>query len=400
MKIEAPFRLHAALADEKAAAEFLTELGFKGLTFKSAGEDIIQFRYKDYNKAEVTKYLGNPKPAETSIRYNFGTSGVVAIWPQKMTVVLKNSKRNSTRLTPIETHVPPTEVPVVTPNTPGSPENDDAKVPVTHISEALEKAYKYVQHTDNKGARLTFNAKLWHYLNTTKFGGQMEVPNLRLLKAQGATKMRLRGRWSPAQRLLEVAPRLYNASQNFFVEVFLHEMCHQAVSEIDKVRENENKGHGPQWSKWMRHSGLNPRRFDPNDNTVYMTPNELREHEAKKAEQQALREKQLNIVKENGLQRIMPTVGRPAIILHNGEAYSGVVVCRDGSYRGKRIWAFFTVEQFQKAKESGKLSWKRTYEDHVYLFRGDDSALRSPEWQSFCEQIHAYIVHRRALRKR
>lgn len=39
--------------------------------------------------------------------------------------------------------------------------------------------------------------------------------------------------------------------------VLLHEMCHQAAKEIDRV----NDGHGKIWASWMSRCGLDPDRY-------------------------------------------------------------------------------------------------------------------------------------------
>src|ERR1700737_1591265 len=166
MKIEAAQRLLAAKASRKDAVTFLTELGFNGLKLKDTQDQLIKFWYKSYDPRTVEKYLDNPfQSTSSSIRYNFGTLGVVAIWPNNKTVVLKNADTTSTRVIPTETHVPPQiekphivptkEAPPVSPNTPGSTENDNTQVPVVHVSPELDAAYLKVQAAgDSPTARL------------------------------------------------------------------------------------------------------------------------------------------------------------------------------------------------------------------------------------------------------
>jgi hypothetical protein len=358
IKIEAAVRLlEAAMADQKKALAFLTELGFTKLKFKASSEDLIKFFDKKYDEGTLTKYLGSPKQTEPSIRYDFGQSGVVAIWPLTNTVVLKNSASNSLRVVPTETHVPieepktqtNKEIPVVSPNTPGSKENDDSHVPIIHVSPELDKQYSANQRIDSPMARLLFIKQLWAWLNTHKFQGQMKAPNFRLLKKQSASSMRLRGRWWPGKRLLEIAPRLFNASENFFIEIVLHEMAHQAVSEIDRINETVNKGHGPTWSKWMKHVGLNPLRFDPNDNVTYMSKNEIKDNNLE------------NLV------RLAPKNNERARVIIKGVGYDGVLVCRDGTHKGKSVWAFIDQEKINLYKAHNTLQWRRVYESQIYV---------------------------------
>jgi hypothetical protein len=60
---------------------------------------------------------------------------------------------------------------------------------------------------------------------------------------------------------------MFNARPPFFYEILLHEMCHLAVWNISKDSDNSEAGHGPTWKNWMVKVGLDPRRFDPTDDT-------------------------------------------------------------------------------------------------------------------------------------
>ena len=45
--------------------------------------------------------------------------------------------------------------------------------------------------------------------------------------------------------------------------------CHQAVWTLDHyLSKNAADGHGTNWARWMRHVGLDPRRFDPTDGEI------------------------------------------------------------------------------------------------------------------------------------
>lgn len=333
-------RLQAAKADVKAAETFLTELGFSGLRFKSSKDDIIQFAYKAYDKAQVTKHLGAPKAASTGIRYRFGNQGVVAIFPNR--VVLKNSKRTK----------------------PAKPEpktgtmNDDDKVPLVHITEALHKEYQRAQ--TNPSARLKFCTDLWKYFNTTKFGSKLGMPNIRLLKNVAGTSFRTRGYWNPSNRKLAVSPRLFNASQEFFVETFLHEMCHQAVSEIDRKIEYENQSHGPLWASWMRKVGLNPLRFDPVGNATYMTDKE-RDHYNKTRDQ--YKDALYELIRL-GLKQTTPAEHKAVTFVNDGQLIDGVCVC---PAPGKK-WAVLPVDTINSYTQ-GSLKWFKIGTGHLYQAR-------------------------------
>lgn len=377
-------RLMASKASVKDSLTFLTELGFQGLSLKANMDEMIKFWYKDYDKKVLEKHLGKPKATDSNIKYDMGTKGVVSIWPNNKTVVLKNAKTQGPAVKEPKITEPKIEkiqpdvkdVPLQTPNTPGSKENDDSKVPVTHISADLEREYASIRGIKSPMAQMHFLKKLWHYLNQSKFGGKMTEPNFRLLKTQSAQSMRLRGRWWPSKRLLEVSPRLYNATQNFFVEIVLHEACHQAVSEIDKSRDYEKQGHGPQWTKWMRHVGLNPSRFDPNDNTVYMTPQELKQEEEKKAARQVIIDKTKQMVQEKGLKPIWPEPNKFATILREGKEYHGILAGR-WKHKGREVWSFIPEENLERFRTTKTLAWLNTWPNVIYEYQGTNQALLS-----------------------
>lgn len=414
IKLEARQRLTAAKAPAKAALAFLTEIGFKGLSLKATQEDMIKFWYKGYDNKVLTKHLGKPTSVDKSIRYKFGKAGIVAIWPNNMTVVMKNTGGSGLVVPTKPTLVPDAkvepEVPVEpttppdshqSPNTPGSTENDNAKVPVTHITPALEARYASIQGLKAPTAQMLFLKALWAFLNTAKFGGRLEAPNFRLLKDMGAQAMSLRGRWTASKRLLEVSPRLYNASQNFFVEVVLHEMCHQAVSEIDGTREAIAQGHGPAWERWMRKVGLNPLRYDPNDNTTYMTPKELADKAVKDAANKA-RVAENNEVKESkGLQRVMPSDNLPVTVVVNGKALNGMLACRTPNQKGREVWAFVDEEYMNTpGYRGGHAGWQNMWANQIYRYAGTNKELHATTaWKNLIHTVRAYFTQQKLAKQ-
>lgn len=379
----------AAAADREQAIKFLQSIGFKDLSFKSDEDDMIKFWYKSFDFKTVEHYLGEPKSMGKSIRYDYGTLGVIAIWPVNKVVVLKNASRVVLKIEPTETHVPHEhEIPKKgLPPVSGIKEQDDSKVPNTQIPENLKEQYKVLGGNSSLMAKQLFNKQLWKYLNNVKFQDRMILPTLGFLKATDPKNMRLRGRWWAVKRLLEVSPNLYNAHQDFFVEIFLHEMCHQAVSEIDKTRENEQKGHGPLWQKWMKHVGLNPRRFDPNDNTVYMNKEQLDQH-LKEKEQRKLNFQSLEQqIQQMGLRRNMgPRSNTPCQIGIDGRMVKGMIVC-PANQNGSKL-AILTVDNVAQYLASGKLQWRIKDADNIYTYgEGSTDAYSKPMWVNLSEAI-------------
>jgi predicted SprT family Zn-dependent metalloprotease len=82
------------------------------------------------------------------------------------------------------------------------------------------------------------------------------MPHFRLLKRQRGNKLKTLGQWNGSRRTIAMAPRyILLKKEKEFNATFLHEMCHQAVGEIDKLPFHR---HGPVWVKWMRKVGLPP----------------------------------------------------------------------------------------------------------------------------------------------
>jgi len=440
MKLQAAYRLMAAKADEKQAKVFLESLGFTGLQPKLSSEDRISFKYSGMDRKFLDKHFGQPKPTgRTDLYWKFGLDGNIILKESTRIVVLKNSQRNSKNFKGVETHVPPevekkAKPPVAkppkvkeppklkpgvndfdpeddvppkfnpkdSPNNPGSKENDDSQVPVTHIPEQLQKMYRFCQTNDDRTYRLSFNKRLWDFLNETKFGGKMKQPYLGLLKMQAAGKMRLRGYWMAMRRQLSVSPRLYNASQNFFVEIFLHEMCHQAVSEIDRVVDRTAQGHGPNWITWMRKVGLNPRRFDPNDNSTYMTDDEKDEHERKKEERQQKREIVQEQIKDQGLKR-MWRVDDPCLATVNwdNKITHCLIVCPTGQNRQKYAAfdrSYLHSERFQLVPAEAIFQWAGSDEDKALLL-GESGKRKEMRIRSYYNQKSERRSQKRELRR-
>ena len=124
-----------------------------------------------------------------------------------------------------------------------------------------------------------YMTQLWEQYNKEHFGGKMILPRFRLLKAQRGERLCRLGHWHPSLREIAMAPRLVSMKQEKkFNETFLHEMCHQAVSEIDKLR---NHKHGPVWQAWMIKVGLAANATCHDGRETLMTPQELAARSAK-----------------------------------------------------------------------------------------------------------------------
>ena len=95
----------------------------------------------------------------------------------------------------------------------------------------------------------------WWYLNFRYFGGRLREPNIYFIRDTGP-RFRRHGCWKPSVRKIGITRRIFNSDAKHLDGLMLHEMCHQAVSELD--RKTGEKPHGPEWSQWMRKVGLEP----------------------------------------------------------------------------------------------------------------------------------------------
>lgn len=363
-QVHARHRLLAAKADEVEARMILTNLGFNGLMLRSNGDNIIKFKYKSYDENRLNHLMGEPAGdiKAANIRYPYGVNGLLAVWPGKSEVLLRN--RNKVGKDNIELpqalkdlpQIPHAPAPVpVEPRT--GTQNDDNAVPVTHIPQNLQQLYVRAQTTPK--FRIKFMQDLWIYLNHAKFAGKLRQPNLELIKGSTAAKMRVRGYWQPSTWTLKMHPQIFNASQDFFVEIFLHEMCHEAVSQYwmeltaeEKQDNNKHAGHGTAWSKWMRHVGLNPLRFDPREASVYMGEEEKSKHDA-------LQEKWKQVGEEaeaRGLKLLArPQVGAPVVIRRTDGLHHGFLMMQ--TKKSTNEWAVLPKEMYDNFEPGKAVNW-------------------------------------------
>lgn len=259
--------LVASQADVDKATSYLHTLGFSGLTFEDHPEDNwIRLKFKDFNKYILDKTFGAAKKASMGrIQWIVPNLGAIYVNEKRKRVLIHNIEKIEKKSPPKP--LSPEDIPPLNPSVDTKPLG----------SPQLVELYKKTQANGSFATRMDFMKRAWDYWNDHKFGGRMEPPTFGFLRDTGA-KLKKRGMWryggDPLVRQISISPRLFNARFDVFAEIFLHEMCHQAVSEIDKTRERSNQGHGPLWAAWMRKCGLEANRYDRFDNIEYMTPQE------------------------------------------------------------------------------------------------------------------------------
>jgi predicted SprT family Zn-dependent metalloprotease len=119
--------------------------------------------------------------------------------------------------------------------------------------------------------KLMYMKHVWNKANKEFFANGLSMPGFRMMKEM--QNFRGLGQWFPQRRVIGLSPRMFNATQAHAITTIVHEMCHQAVTDIEKARE-DNGGHGPLWCSYMRKCGLTPSRYNQNDRTDFMTDKE------------------------------------------------------------------------------------------------------------------------------
>lgn len=250
--------------NQRDIVKLLESLFFDNLTLvKSVGETST-FSYSSYDQAKLVKALGKPTVA---------AGNKVAVFEIPGTGKIGVSPTNSmVRIVPVA-------------STALKPQVNDSHLRQKETTEELSLAYKRAQ--GNPRFRLTFTKDLWTHFNYTKFSARMKMPKIEVAAApsfgfpRGLKSARgiHHGGNNYTPGIIFIADFLFNGREAFFYEILLHEMCHQAVWELDHYRSTSAAdGHGKKWASWMTHVGLDPRRFDPTDGAEYQdTPTRARE---------------------------------------------------------------------------------------------------------------------------
>lgn len=162
-----------------------------------------------------------------------------------------------------------------------------------------ELAALYSEGTSTKGQRDTIMRLAWSIFNAKYFKSrliptplfwQTLPPAFRKFHGKGGADFYARGLWVYGHpkvqggRALFIHPRVFLAQWPAFRKVMLHEMCHEAVSDIHGIPASVadskgTEGHGPLWRAFMHEIGEPVERYDTSDRMQYM-----KDHEKEKEE--------------------------------------------------------------------------------------------------------------------
>jgi len=232
--------------------KFLTGLGFKDLKLIKNEEGKPTFSFASMEEKRMRAF-GEPTVAAGKVLvYTLPEIGKIGISPAKNLLRFIPSGTRTVRKA-LDTHLGHTQI---------TPE--------------LELMWS--KAVVSSGRRLSFMTSLFEFFNVEKFQGRLPEPKFLTSdkppqNAPGATNPR--GIYYPGSSFtagrLWMATFIFNARLPFFLEIFLHELCHEAAWVISKDRDRSQAGHGKTWQHWMTHVGLDPRRFDPTEEDEYMT---------------------------------------------------------------------------------------------------------------------------------
>lgn len=237
--------------------KLLKALSFQDVRLSAVKDNVYTFKFGRYDPDYLVRTYGNPSSA---------AKGTVAVFDIPDWGRLGVSPTNSAvRLVYTGTH--------------SKVEVDDSHLGKDATATPPNLQLLFSKATVTPSYAQQYLVKLFDFFNKTKFASRLPTPTMLVsIKDPIGRKSNdpARGRyWSGLTKhpsgMIWINSRVFNSEQPFVNEIILHEMCHQAVTCIDKVSESKiNKGHGPRWQHWMTHVGLDPRRYDPTEDIAYM----------------------------------------------------------------------------------------------------------------------------------
>ena len=223
-------------------AELLKSYGFqnlKALKSQVVGDKIHNiFSFDDIN-LRLFSVLGEASRTPDGVLvYGRGTNFVVGIKNDKVKVITKNEEEDY----------------------------DDESL--THLEKLMpQKLTNYWSMLVTDSQRAKFTVECWKIFNKEKFSNRLDLPVILVAaKHQAknmATALGVFTHYSSGGGMqLFISTRTFKKSFSMYLEVLLHEMCHQATATISNLPDN---AHGEVWQHWMTKVGLDPKRFSYKD---------------------------------------------------------------------------------------------------------------------------------------
>ncbi len=248
----------SALADLRTIKSFLETLEFSDVDPKTMGHGLAAFYFGSYNARLLDKELGVPEVLKDRAIYTT-KKGTITVFPKKKIVEIKDTQElEDPKAAADETHAL-IEL------------KNKEYTKQQLVPKDLLLGYQVAQHATPEVQR-QWMIRAHKYWNDLYFGGRLPVPTVALKRDVGDSA-RLYGEWDPKTKKLSVSPLIFRAELSVFLCTFVHEMAHQAVSQIDHAdRMPDNlklRGHGTNWQTWMKHCGLEANRYVAQAKTEY-----------------------------------------------------------------------------------------------------------------------------------
>ncbi len=276
----------------------LESFGFSGLSLVSSEGNTTTLRFRDYNHSSLVKSLGQPTLAGGGKVAVFQIPKVARIGVSPSNSVLRFIAEIDSGAATVQHHL------------------GFVKVPPAYSA-------AYLKASINPAHRVSYIRKIWDFLNKTKFNDRLMEPRLAVKESLGAgVRAHYIGNRACTSGTIEVTHFMFNAREPFFLEIFLHEMCHQATREISRDTDMSENGHGPVWQQWMVDVGLDPRRFDPTDPAEYLNHKEFVQKETELNRRYGPRAKESDLKK---LKKCPPSEFGTVFIVYNGRLLQGIL---------------------------------------------------------------------------
>ncbi len=116
------------------------------------------------------------------------------------------------------------------------------------LTHGVGDAWATIRGSNNPGAYLKWMTQMWHKLNRVYFKSEMQPPKLVYLTFAQEQSWKIGGCWRADSRELCLGNSVFERVELLALKAMLHEMCHQAVSELDR---KVGVGHGEAWGRRM-----------------------------------------------------------------------------------------------------------------------------------------------------
>jgi hypothetical protein len=316
--------------------ELLKSYGFKSPHLKDHKEKTYTYAVADFDLKKLEKMFGAPTLA---------ANGKVAVYKVPGVGRLGLSTANSL-------------VRFIDESVGSNRHVDTSHLSYVKVPAAYSKAY--LQAQGKESLRIKYCQKLFDYLNAEKFDNRLPMPRISVSPANPkGTSKATRGAYTGGPNFgagsIWMESFMFNAREAFFLEVFLHEMCHMAAWTLSRSTDRSEQGHGPIWKDWMTKVGLDARRFDPTDDTEYQTG------PAKHAEEEKLTRMYGPAATEEEVSKLKKLPSYPgalsdAYLLYKGRLYFGTAA--GPVFRGEHTKTKKLIEvKYKNSRDLGPHLW-------------------------------------------